>query len=151
MSNTLMHITVPYASIGVILLSVAVAGCDDGRPRRVPVSGQVLIDGRPLQVGAIRFSPDDGRPATGELDGQGRFSLSTFERGDGCVLGTHRVAVISVEELNSTTRRWNTPMAYAAPSNSGLTQTIDGPTDSLLIELTWGTEKGPIIERFYGE
>jgi len=135
----------------LLLLFQSILGCGDGRPTRVPVSGQVLIDGAPLQSGAVRFHPEGGRPSTGEIDEEGRFSLFTFEPGDGCTLGTHRVAVISVDDLDATTRRWNTPKEYSTPSKSGLTQTVEGPTNSVLIELTWGNQKGPIIERFYGE
>ena len=35
----------------------SMAGCGDGRPTRVPVSGQVLIDGAPLTHGYVRFTP----------------------------------------------------------------------------------------------
>jgi hypothetical protein len=115
------------------------------------VSGQVLIDGVPIRSGGVRFFPHDGRPSTGNIDAEGRFSLSTFEPGDGCTLGQHRVAVVSVDELNSVTRRWNVPKTYASPETSGITQTIDGPTDSLVIEITWGSQKGPIVEKSYGE
>jgi len=140
-----------YGTIGLLIFACTAVGCSDGRPSRVPVSGQVLIDGEPLTFGAVRFHPEEGRPSTGELDQEGRFSLSTFEPGDGCPLGTHRVAIISVEELSSTTRRWNAPKEYASPGRSGLSQTIDGRTDSVLIELTWGNQQGPIIERSFGE
>jgi hypothetical protein len=126
-------------------------GCSDGRPKRVPVSGQVLIDGQPVRSGGIRFFPHEGRPSTGAIDAEGRFSLSTFEPGDGCTIGPHRVAVVSVEELNSMTRRWNVPKTYASPDTSGITQTIDTPLDSLVIQLTWGKQQGPIIEKSYGE
>ncbi len=142
---------VRYTMMGVMLLVCTASGCGDGRPRRVPVSGQVVIDGQPLTTGAVRFYPSDGRPATGEIDANGRFSLFTYEPGDGCPPGTHRVAVFSSEEVNSTTRHWYTPKKYASANTSDLTQTIDGPTDSVLIELTWGAEKGPIVEHYYGE
>jgi len=129
----------------------ATPGCSDGRPKRVAVSGQVLIEGSPLRSGGIRFFPPEGRPSAGNINPDGRFSLSTFEPGDGCTLGTHRVAVVSVDELNSATRRWNAPKMYASPDTSGITQTIDGPTDSVVIQLTWGSQKGPITEKSYGE
>jgi hypothetical protein len=117
----------------------------------VPVSGQVVIDGQPLRSGAVRFFPAEGRSSTGAINSEGRFSLSTFDSNDGCTLGSHRVAVISIDELNSTTRRWNAPKTYASPDTSNLTQQIDGPTDSLVIELKWGSQKGPFTETFYGE
>jgi hypothetical protein len=85
------------------------------------------------------------------IDREGRFSLSTFDPGDGCTFGKHRVSVAAFETLSSTARRWNAPKAYASPDTSGITQIIDGPVDSLRIDLTWGSEKGPIIEKTYGE
>jgi len=127
------------------LLLATVAGCDDGRPERVAVSGQVLIDGKPLTRGFVRFVPTGARPASGEIAPDGRFTLMTFEPGDGAVTGTHAVSVIAVEQLNDTTRRWHAPKKYADPKTSRLTTTIDGPTDSLLIELTWDGGK-PFVE-----
>lgn len=136
-----------------IVLSVAClsAGCNDGRPRRVPVTGQVLIDGEKLRSGSIRFTPNSGRPASGVIDQDGNFSLSTFEPGDGCPLGLHRVSVIAFDDLNSNTRRWNTPKGYATPETSGITQNIEGPASDVRIDLTWGSQKGPIIEKAYSE
>jgi len=137
--------------IGLFLSTVAITGCGDGRPQRVSVSGHVRIDGQPLRSGGIRFFPAEGRPSTGTIDHEGRFSLSTFDLNDGCTLGNHRVAVISIDELNSSTRRWNVPKTYASPDTSNITQTVERPTDSLIIELTWGSTKGPITEKTYGE
>ena len=37
----------------LVLLTPLTFGCDDGRPKRVPVSGQVLIDGEPLRGGIV--------------------------------------------------------------------------------------------------
>jgi hypothetical protein len=127
------------------------AGCSDGRPKRVPVAGQVFIDGKPLTVGSVRFTPPSGRPASGMIDKDGRFSLSTFEPGDGCPLGEHRVSIVGFENVSSTTRRWLVPKTYSSPDSSGLTQTVEGPSDSVKFELTWGNVKGPIIEKVYGE
>jgi hypothetical protein len=130
-----------------VLCAVAILpGCGDGRPARVPVAGKVLIDGKPVAIGAVRFTPADGRPATGELGPDGSFRLTTFEPDDGAVVGTHTVTIHSTEELSPTQLRWNVPKKYQLSGTSGLTQKIDRPTDSLTIELTWGGEKGPIIE-----
>lgn len=125
----------------------ATAGCGDGRPRRVPVSGQVLIDGRPLTHGYVRLMPDNARPATAQIGPDGRFTLKTFEDGDGSVVGTHPMIVAANEALGETRQRWHAPPKYADPKTSGLTATIDGPTDSLVIELTWDGGK-PFVEQF---
>ncbi|MBN2579100.1 MAG: hypothetical protein JXB10_08925 [Pirellulales bacterium] len=129
------------------------AGCGDGRPRRIPVSGRVLIDGRPLEVGFIRVVPRGNRPATGALGAGGRFTLSTFEENDGCVPGRHRVAVIAKKDLSPTAIRWFAPKTYRSPATSGLEIEVGGPRDDVEILLTWkrSGHQGPFTEHFEGE
>jgi len=129
---------------GALVVAAAV-GCGDARPKRVPVSGQVLIDGKPLTFGFIRLLPKDGRPATGTIGPDGRFALTTFEPGDGAPLGTHPVTIFALEQLSSTRQKWHAPKKYVDPRTSGLTATVDEPTDSLRIELGWEGGK-PFIE-----
>src|SRR5690242_13923202 len=64
---------------GALLAMAVIAGCSDGRPARVPISGQVLIDGQPLKFGVVKFIPDNGRPSSGNLDENGRFTLHCFD------------------------------------------------------------------------
>lgn len=119
-----------------LLLGVAAisqSGCD-GRPKRVRVSGQVLIDGEPVTAGFVRVIPADARPAYGEIGPDGRFSLSTFDPNDGCVIGTHRVTVSAFDQSGG---RWLAPKRYRDLPTSDLTATIDGPMDTLEIKLTW--------------
>jgi hypothetical protein len=125
------------ATIAMSFLLLLLLGCQDGRPKRFPVSGVVLLNGKPLTHGTIRFYPQGGRPAAAKIDKQGRFILSCFEQNDGVVPGTHPVAVDASEMLDETTVRWYAPPHYASPQTSGITKTIEGPTSSLKIELTW--------------
>jgi hypothetical protein len=131
--------------VAVLLVGVF-AGCGDGRPRRVPVSGQVLIDGKPLRCGYVRVLPEKSRAATGTIDKQGRFQLTTFDPGDGCVPGTHPVEVFAAEKAGPSAVRWLIPKDYQDEATSGLTVTIKEPTDSLVIKLSW---KGgqPFVEQ----
>jgi hypothetical protein len=115
----------------------ALVGCGDSRPARVPISGQVLIDGEPLKFGVIRFIPDDGRPSSGNLDANGRFTLSCFDDDDGAVLGHHKVAIFANEALDDRRTRWHAPPKYASLTNSGLEQQITEANQSLTIKLTW--------------
>jgi hypothetical protein len=135
-----------FALLAALLLPV-VGGCDDGRPRRVPVSGKVTIDGESLTQGAVRFKPVDGRVATGEIGPDGSFTLSTYEPRDGVVTGLHAVTIHASEELDDNSIRWHVPKKYQRAGTSGLTQTIDGPRDDLLIELTWDGKPGPFVEK----
>lgn len=130
----------------LFLLLTLVAGCSDGRPERLLVSGQVLIDGEPLTFGFIRFVPKGARPSSSKLDEQGHFNLSCYDKHDGIIPGVHRVEVNAAEWLSGKKRKWHAPQKYFRYKSSGLTQEITGPTDSLVINLTWDGGK-PFVER----
>src|SRR5690606_23785262 len=104
---------------------VLLLGCGDGRPKRVPFSGQVLIDNQPLTSGTIMVIPDNDRPATGQIGSDGRFTLSTYTDADGVVLGTHRVEVIARENVNNSVIKHLTPRKYQDAATSGLTITVE--------------------------
>lgn len=123
-----------YDAIAWLLI---VAGCGDGRPARVPVSGRVLIDGKPLSAGNIRVYPAANRAATAKIEPDGRFTLSTYEFGDGCVIGVHPVSVMGSTLLNARTMRWFAPKKYASAQTSGLVLDVKDPTDSAQIQLNW--------------
>lgn len=127
---------------GVASLSL---GCSDGRPERVPVSGVVKIDGAPLADGFITLIPPKGRSSFGEIDEQGRFTLTTYEPGDGVPVGTMKVEVVGRKSLSETQAQWLAPKKYADRSTSELEVEITEPTDSLEINLTWDGGK-PFIE-----
>lgn len=124
------------------------SGCSDGRPARVPASGRVTIDGEPLQYGSVLFLPEQGRPAAGSLDKEGRFSLTCFEENDGIIPGKYRVQIKGTEPIGEDAQRWHAPMKYSRAAESGLEMEITEPTDSILFELTWDGGK-PFVEKFY--
>ena len=148
------------SKLSFIVFSLLVApGCGDGRMARVPVSGQVLIDGKPLAHGQILFVPPVGRASLGKLDVDGRFKLTCFDDGDGAVLGSHRLAITAAEPLSALKTRWYAPKKLADHRTSGLTQEIIGPMDNLIIKISWegghefveveeGSEdSGPLVKR----
>jgi hypothetical protein len=120
-------------------------GCSDGRPSRVPVSGQVLIDGQPVTRGTVQVIPQGDRAAYADIGPDGRFRLSTFEDNDGCVLGKHKVVVVSREVINAGSQKWLVPKKYSSFEDSDLRIDVTGPTDTLKIELTWAGGK-PFVE-----
>lgn len=120
-------------------------GCGDGRPDRVKVSGQVLIDGKPLTTGNLKFVTEGARPSTARLDEQGRFTLMCYDGDDGVVPGKHRVQVSSFELVSASKVRWLAPPQYADFRSSRLEYEITEPTDDLKIELTWGDGK-PFVQ-----
>jgi len=130
------------------LVALAVVGC--GGPKIVPVSGTITIDGQPLTTGHVFVMPKDGRAASGTIDKQGRFTLSTNDPGDGCLLGTHLVTVTAKEYSSPTRVKHLIPTKYSDPQSSETTVTIDGPTDKLQIALTWAGGK-PYVQTFDGQ
>jgi hypothetical protein len=130
-----------------ILILIA-AGCGDNHPARVPVSGQVLIDGQPLTCGTVTFIPTGHRASQGAIDANGHFTLSCYAANDGAVLGKHKIEVAARKMVNPTLVRWEAPKKYQDQSTSGLTQEITGPTDDVVIKLTWDGGK-PFDEVYY--
>lgn len=123
----------------LLLLAVAVlmlSGCDN-RPERIPVSGQVLIDGEPLKLGKITLVPKGARPSMGTLDENGRFVLRCYDSDDGVIPGTHRVAIVANKGVGDTGMKWFAPKKYADFKTSGLEVTINEETTVLKIDLTW--------------
>jgi hypothetical protein len=141
-----MHFANQSNWLWLLLGLLACCGCKSERAELVPVSGQVLIDGAPLQSGYIKVIPQGSRPAGGQLDSEGRFTLSTYTEGDGVALGTHSVQIIGCQPLDETSVRWIAPKKYADYNTSGLTTIIDAPTNTLTFELTWNGAK-PFVER----
>jgi hypothetical protein len=131
----------------VCLAAMLPAGCGDGRPRRVPVSGRVLIDGQPVTQGTIAIIPEKARASGSDIGPDGRFTMTCFGDEDGVVPGTHTVTVTSIQDIDQKTRKQLVPPKYSEPETSDLKVTIDGPNDALTINLTWAGGK-PFIERF---
>jgi hypothetical protein len=125
--------------LGFVIVAgcVAAAGCGDGRPKRVPVAGVVLIDGKPLPSGEIMFVPKGTRPSSSQIDSEGRFNLRCFDGADGAVLGTHRIQVFSCDRT-ATKATWHAPKSYTDFRTSGLTHEVTGSDDNVVINLTWG-------------
>jgi len=78
------------------VLLCSLLGCSqDARLGRV--DGIVRLDGKPLTAGTVKFTPDAGRSAAGQIQSDGTFTLGTYGTSDGALIGTHRVAVIAYE------------------------------------------------------
>jgi hypothetical protein len=91
----------------VLFASAAVlSGCggDPSKPKLGRVSGTVTYNGKPVTRGAVSFVPiggpgaQTGQSAAGEIGPGGSYTLTTFDPGDGAVLGQHAVLVQAREE-----------------------------------------------------
>jgi len=80
------------------LALVAGAGCGkapDNRPKRVPFSGKVTLDGAPVEGATVVLAPDggSGNAASGMTNAEGVVHFTTFESRDGAVPGKYMVTV----------------------------------------------------------
>ena len=79
---------------------LAVVGCSN-RPKVAPVRGIVKMDGKPLPGGRVMFQPIAtgekkivGQAALGHIQKDGTFVLTTYEEGDGAIIGSHHPVVM---------------------------------------------------------
>ncbi len=136
-----------------LTLAAVMSGC--GRSDRPPmsrVSGIISFQGRPLPQAKVSFIPEDKhlRPAMGTTDAQGRFTLTTYEPGDGAVTGPHRISVLARGPFTGTIPSHLgaafaeeqeekgpplIPVSYFNPETSGLSEQVVGPEQSFQIDL----------------
>jgi len=70
------------------------SGCSANTPHVVPVTGKVSYNGKPLNNGTIMLIPDgEGFGATGIIQPDGTFTLTSFKKGDGAAPGNYKVTV----------------------------------------------------------
>jgi hypothetical protein len=91
---------------GLIALAAVtfIGGCNQSPYDLAPVRGTVTIDGQPFTGGKVMFAPaatgeqrKTGKPAFGLLAADGSFELTTYEEGDGAVVGEHWVTLIKLK------------------------------------------------------
>lgn len=99
------HSQAPARLVGLVGLALllAVAGCSS-KYTPVPVSGEVTLDGQPVDGATVYFyavgDAKEGRPATGQTDKEGKFRLSTLGTNDGALPGTYKVVVAKYVPTN---------------------------------------------------
>jgi hypothetical protein len=87
-------------SFGSIVLLALFAGCGPSGPELAPVSGRVMLNGRPLENADVVFQPAGSkRPSYGQTDAEGRYQLA-FKRGEaGALVGDHTVLISVSPEI----------------------------------------------------
>ena len=135
----------------LVAVLLGVFGCNRG-PQMAPVTGVVLLNGQPVDGAAVLFTPEaGGRPADGVTDKEGKFTLQTFEPGDGAVVGKHKVAIVGMRqtgvqatsdglsgEVNESKVRevWFVPKTYSSPDTSGIEIEVKRGMEPVKLELT---------------
>jgi hypothetical protein len=130
----------------VLLLMVAMVGCNRSGLDLAPVEGVVTFNGAPVENAGVLFMPAAGPFAMGTTDADGKFTLVTANHA-GALVGEHRVAISKTETLSKQYPgerypRYSTktfiPERYSTPSTSDLTATVtnDGDENNFKFELT---------------
>ncbi len=85
----------------VALALLAGLGCGGG-PQYVPVSGVVLVDGKPYSKAVVTFqpigtadNPNPGRGSSAYTDENGRFVLKCDDGANGAVVGKHQLRIMT--------------------------------------------------------
>lgn len=135
-----------HTNFQVILLLAAIAcvsGCDEQLTLH-PVAGKVLIDGKPLTSGSIKFVSAEGPSFASKIGQDGSFRLAQMANSAdsvryGVPAGHYRIGVSSIEILDEDKgeAKRNIPGHYADPQKSKLNVEVTGPRKDLIIELTW--------------
>lgn len=109
-----------------LLLGAENRKTDETREDKKPVKaeGMVLVDGKPLANATIVLIPcgEDGYPAVGKTDKDGKYQLTTFNRNDGALPGTYVVTVAkkTKDGLSKLPAVYGgadtTPLRYVVPS-----------------------------------
>jgi hypothetical protein len=128
--------TVPKVLTLAALLVAPCCGCGSagGRtPELIPVKGKVTRKGQPVTKGVVRFQPDGyGRMATGRLQSDGTYVLTTLKDGDGVVAGPHRVFI---SELDPSLAKDRALKKYGSPNTSGLVADVSTEKTEFTFEL----------------
>jgi hypothetical protein len=149
------RITLVALVFPAFLLSVAACGPAGGRrPELGKVSGKVTYKGKPIAKGEVIFTPSkdkggaSGQVATGTIESDGSYSLTTFDTGDGAILGQHVVTVIvpsqDLRELNKPRPdgsipyilpKGGVPEKYSNVDTSPFRYTVDPGQNTINLEL----------------
>jgi len=87
------------------VVAISMNGCSgdaEGRKPTHEVTGIVKFNGGPVVGAFVAFSPRDGQPvATGTTDDSGKYTLTTYETGDGAVEGDYIAVVTKVPQAKT--------------------------------------------------
>lgn len=109
--------SITYPLLIVAAAAVCVPGCSSGDIPTYPVTGHVAFeDGQSLTTGGVVLCESlevqsDGMAimARAKIEADGTFELSTFDEGDGAVIGKHRVLVSAQRDADDYYKRGIVP------------------------------------------
>jgi hypothetical protein len=134
---------------GTLAVAAAlISGC--GKPAyqldTAPVHGKVTLDGQPLPSGYVVVPTARGRMASGRIQPDGTFVMTTYDEGDGVQVGTHPVIVneLPPDEFSPVPAQERVPIPtrYTSAGTSGLTVDVKPDEDHFLeLNLTTSSPK----------
>jgi hypothetical protein len=148
----------PPMMLGLVMAIPMGCGPSGGpRPPMGKVSGKVSYKGAPVPRGTISFSPVRGEKgnqssigAVGTIGSDGTFELTTFNTGDGAVVGQHTVTISvqddgapalknmpsnPLESVKVAQQQNLIPKIYTDPDKTPLKYTVEPGTNNFDINL----------------
>jgi hypothetical protein len=133
-----LRVIVIRTLLWISLVAVLSTGCTKkGALETAPVSGKVTYRGKAVPTGTVMFVPDEGPAATGEIDSEGAYKLTTYAAGDGAVIGTHKVTITALQDMKdalpeqrSPTPPPIVPAKYLSAETSGLVAEVKAGTNN---------------------
>jgi len=146
-----------FAAVG-ILASPLPFGCGSGggtRPLLGTTHGTITYKGKPVPRGTVSFTPMAGErggasgvPAIGQIQSDGSYELTSYDTGDGAVLGQHFVTIKAqgeTKKMHGMPRpaeaqkiaRGNLiiPVVYSDPTRTPLRSTVEEGDNKIDIAL----------------
>lgn len=129
----------------VVALGLCLVGCgggmsDEDRLKLIlpntqatfPVTGKVLVDGKPVPTLWVKLHPKETKPGTmfptAQTDANGDFQMTTYLKGDGAPNGDYRVTVEWLQERVD--GEWAGPSKlagrYGSPKTTEFSVLVDG-------------------------
>ena len=95
-----MQLKGTFVATAMAVAIAGLAGCGNSsdRPELGQVTGTITLDGEPLRGIAVVFYPENGRPARGKTNDEGKYELTYIRETKGTKLGPNRVEVAPDEE-----------------------------------------------------
>lgn len=131
----------PGTAVACLAALLLAAGCGDKGMKTAKVSGTITYKGKLVPQGSIMFQPQAGPAATGDIE-NGKYTLKTYRAGDGAVLGSHKVTIISLEDQSGRLPEDRNPLPppivplkYNFPDKSGLTANVEDTANTIDFDL----------------
>ena len=117
------HLLSLVAGLGLMFELSCCSSHHPDMPKLAKVYGKVTYQGKPIDSGRVVFTPasgkagDSGQGASGQIESDGSFEMTTFNTGDGAILGQHVVTVVVPQKGEMPQPDKYSQIKYAVPKN----------------------------------